>query len=59
MIEAKPPGGVPGREAAIHGHLHVHVHVVQSAHVWTVAQQTLVDWIKENQGQQQRAAAER
>lgn len=52
VIEANPSWGVIRWVAPIHGHLHVHVHVV---HVWTVAQQTLVDWIRENQGQQQKA----
>lgn len=50
MIKAKPSWGVIGREAAIHGHLHVHVQVVHGGHVWTVSQQTWVDWMKENSG---------
>lgn len=49
VIKAEPSWGGTGRVATIQGHLHVHVHVVQSAHVWTVAQQTLVDWIKDKQ----------
>lgn len=48
VIKAKPSWGVIGWEATIHGHLHVHVQVVHGVHVWTVSQQTLVDWMKKN-----------
>lgn len=46
MVKAEPCWGVIGGEATVHGHLHVHAQVVHGRHVWTVAQQTLVDWMK-------------
>lgn len=51
MAKARPSRGVVGWVATIHGYLHMHVHVVHVhiIQVRTVAQQTRINWLKENQ----------
>lgn len=51
MAKARPSRGIVGWVATINGYLHVHVHVVRvhTIQVRTVAQQTRINWLEENQ----------